>query len=362
MTAVPIIAAERVSKHFPVRRGLLQRQRALVHAVEEVDLAVAEGECFGLVGESGSGKSTLGRLLVRLLEPTSGRVVFRGQDLGKLAGEDLRRRRRHFQMVFQDPFGSLNPRMRVDRMLAEPIEVHHLAPKREIGTRVAGLLEQVGLAPDAGQRYPHEFSGGQRQRIAIARALACQPDLIVADEPVSALDVSVRAQIVNLLAWLQRDLGLSMVFVAHDLAVVEHVADRVAVLYLGRIVEQAERSRLFSAPQHPYTVGLLAAVPRPEPRSETTGRRPAPPSGEPPSPISPPPGCPFHPRCAIARPRCSAERPLLAPVSPGHWVACHFPGELPAPETHARPPLSTVAPPLSGATPSAWDNLPPART
>ena len=362
MTAVPIIAAEKVSKHFPVRRGLLQRQRAVVRALEEVDLAVGEGECFGLVGESGSGKSTLGRLLVRLLEPTSGRVLFRGQDLGELAGEDLRRRRRQFQMVFQDPFGSLNPRMRVGRMLAEPIEVHRLAPKREIAARVARLLEQVGLASDAGERYPHEFSGGQRQRIAIARALACQPDLIVADEPVSALDVSVRAQIVNLLAGLQSDLGLSMVFVAHDLAVVEHVADRVAVLYLGRIVEQAERSRLFASPQHPYTVGLLAAVPRPEPPSAVADRRAAPPPGEPPSPIAPPPGCPFHPRCAIARPRCSAERPLLAPVAEGHWAACHFPGELPPPVRLDLPAPDRKAPVAGGAAPPAWDNLPPPRT
>ncbi len=322
-----IVQAERLSKHFPVRRGLLQRQRAVVRALDEVDLAVAEGECFGLVGESGSGKSTLGRLLLYLLQPTSGRVLFRGENLGELGREELRRHRRRFQMVFQDPFGSLNPRMRVGAMLSEPIAVHRLAPKGAIGGRVASLLEQVGLAADAAERYPHEFSGGQRQRIAIARALACQPELIVADEPVSALDVSVRAQIVNLLAGLQRDLGLSMVFVAHDLAVVEHVADRVAVLYLGRIVEQAERSRLFAAPQHPYTVGLLAAVPQPEPGP----KRALVPPGEPPSPMAPPPGCAFHPRCAIARPRCSRERPMLAPVADGHLVACHFPGELAPP-------------------------------
>jgi peptide/nickel transport system ATP-binding protein/oligopeptide transport system ATP-binding protein len=318
-----LIAAEGLVKHFALRPGLLGSRRGRVRALEGVDLAVEPGECLAVVGESGSGKSTLARLLVRLLEPTAGRVLFRGQDLATLGGEPLRRLRRRFQIVFQDPYGSLNPRMRIGRALAEPLAAHGLAPRGERSDRVAELLERVGLPRDAARRFPHEFSGGQRQRIAIARALATGPELIVADEPVSALDVSVRAQIVNLLAELQAGLGLGLIFIAHDLAVVEQIADRVAVLYLGRVVEQAERHRLFAAPQHPYTAGLLAAVPVPEPGR----RRRAVVGGEPPSPVEPPSGCPFHPRCPIARPRCAGERPALVEVLPGHLAACHFPGE-----------------------------------
>jgi oligopeptide/dipeptide ABC transporter ATP-binding protein len=325
----PLLEAQGLVKHFAARRGSLLGRRRAVRAVDGVDLCLAPGECLAVVGESGSGKTTLGRLLIRLLEPTAGRVLFRGQDLSLLAREELRRLRRRFQIVFQDPYGSLNPRMRIGRALAEPMAVHGLVPKAEQPARVAELLERVGLHRDAAGRFPHEFSGGQRQRIAIARALATGPELIVADEPVSALDVAVRAQVVNLLAELQSGLALALVFIAHDLAVVEQIADRVAVLYLGRIVEQGERRRLFAAPQHPYTVSLLAAVPVPDP----AWRRPAAVvSGEPASPLDPPPGCPFHPRCPIARPRCASEVPAWREVAPGHFAACHFAGE-------AAPPL-----------------------
>jgi len=324
--ATPLLAGEGLVKHFPVRRGLFGRRGRTLRAVDGIDLGVDAGECLAVVGESGSGKSTLARLLIRLAAPTAGRVRFRGQDLALLGREELRRMRRHFQMVFQDPYGSLNPRMTVGRALAEPMAVHRLAPAGERRARVEDLLERVGLPGEAASRYPHEFSGGQRQRVAIARALATGPELLVADEPVSALDVSVRAQVVNLLADLQASLSLALVFISHDLSVVEQIADRVAVLYLGKVVEQAPAQRLFAAPQHPYTVSLLAAVPVPEPGAGP-GRAVA--AGEPPSPVDPPPGCPFHPRCPIARPRCAVDPPPLSPVLPGHLAACHFPGEAP---------------------------------
>ncbi|HEX2252492.1 MAG TPA: ABC transporter ATP-binding protein [Thermoanaerobaculia bacterium] len=314
-----------LSKHFPVHHGLLRRARGTVRAVDGVDLDVDRGECVALVGESGSGKTTFARCAMRLVEPTAGSVRLGGVDLLALGAAALRRRRRDFQMVFQDPFGSLNPRMRVGRALAEPLAVHGIVPRAQRRRRVAELLDMVGLPPAAAERFPHEFSGGQRQRIGIARALATGPALLVADEPVSALDVSVRAQVVNLLADLQRRLDLALLFIAHDLALVEHVADRVAVLYLGRVVEEAPRDALFARPQHPYTVGLLASVPVPEPSAGRRTRRA--PLGDPPSPLAPPPGCPFHPRCPIARERCAAEAPPLAEVAPGHRVACWFPGE-----------------------------------
>jgi oligopeptide/dipeptide ABC transporter ATP-binding protein len=264
---------------------------------------------------------------LRLIEPTAGSVCFRGQELSRLDGRRLRRLRRHFQMVFQDPFGSLNPRQRVGAMLAEPMAVHRLCAPAERATRVRDLLQTVGLPAEAAERFPHEFSGGQRQRIAIARALATEPELLIADEPVSALDVFVRGQILNLLARLRADLGLAMLFIGHDLALIERIADRVAVMYLGRIVELAPRQRLFSAPAHPYTVALLSAVPVPDPQRRAGHQRLA---GEPGNAAAPPSGCPFHPRCPIARPRCAVDVPVLHTPDryrSEHQVACHYPGE-----------------------------------
>jgi oligopeptide transport system ATP-binding protein len=340
--APPILEARGLVKHFPVRRGLLGRRRGVVRAVDGVDLAVARGECFALVGESGSGKTTVGRCLVRLIEPDAGSVSFDGEDLLALAGAELRRRRRRFQMVFQDPDGSLNPRRTVGQAVIEPLAVHRIGDRATRRRRVDDLLDLVGLPADAARRYPHELSGGQRQRVGIARALATGPELVVADEPVSALDVSVRAQVVNLLASLQQRLELAMVFIAHDLALVEHVADRVAVMVLGRIVEEGPREAVFARPLHPYTVALLAAVPVPDPavrrrRSDAVRADAVRRVDEPPSALEPPSGCPYHPRCPIARERCRHEAPPLAGVAESgaaagggeHRAACWYPGELP---------------------------------
>jgi peptide/nickel transport system ATP-binding protein len=324
----PLAEAAGLTRDFPVRRGLLQRTRGVVRAVDRVDLTIRRGECLALVGESGSGKTTLGRCLIRLLEPTAGRIVFAGEDLLALRPRRLRALRRRFQMVFQDPYGSLDPRQRVGSVLAEPLALHTRLRPPERATRVSELLEAVGLDPALAGRWPHELSGGQRQRVGIARALAAGPDLLIADEPVSALDVSLRTQVLDLLAGLRARLGLALLFISHDLTAVERLADRVAVLYLGRVVEEAAREDLFRRPLHPYTVSLLSAVPVPVPgrRRERVVL-----SGELPSPLAPPAGCPFHPRCPIARPRCAAEVPPLAagpPGEEGRKVACFYPGGL----------------------------------
>ena len=313
-----------------MRRGLLQRRRGTVRALDGVDLELARGECLAVVGESGSGKTTLGRCALRLIEPDAGRVLLDGEDLLSLPAGALRARRRRFQMVFQDPWGSLDPRQRVESIVAEPLAIHTDLGRDGRRERARELLAMVGLSPELAGRFPHELSGGQRQRVGIARALAPEPELLVADEPVSSLDVSVRGQVLALLAGLRERLGLSLLLISHDLAAVERLADRVAVMYLGRVVETGPARELMARPLHPYTVSLLSAVPVADPRRR---RRRIGLAGEPPSPLSPPPGCPFHPRCPIARPRCAAERPPLAP-DPREWehtVACFYPGELAAP-------------------------------
>ncbi|MFM8471526.1 MAG: ABC transporter ATP-binding protein [Limisphaerales bacterium] len=308
--------------HFPVKHGVFSRVRAWVKAVDDVSLTVAPGETVGLVGESGCGKTTLGRAIIRLLEPTAGSVAFEGEDITTLDGAALRERRRRFQMIFQDPVGSLNPRMTVGQIIGEALDIHHLtADEQARETRIGKLLKDVGLDPQHSQRYPHEFSGGQRQRIGIARALAVEPKLIVCDEPVSALDVSVQAQIINLLQDLQREHGLAYLFIAHDLAVVEHISHRVIVMYLGKVVETAASKAVVTQPKHPYTQALLSAVPVVDPDSK---RQRIVLPGDVPSPINPPSGCPFHPRCPVAETRCKTELPALREVSAGHFTACHL--------------------------------------
>ncbi len=320
----PLLELEGVARHFPVRDAL-GRRRGAVRAVDGVSLAVAPGEVLAVVGESGCGKSTLGRLMLRLEEPDAGAVRFGGEDLRALPAAALRARRRHLQMIFQDPYASLDPRMTVGQAVAEPLRLHGIVPRAGEGERVAGLLRRVGLRPEHAGRWPHEFSGGQRQRIAIARALASGPRLIVGDEPVSALDVSVQAQVINLLQDLIRELGLAFVLISHDLAVVRHVADRVAVMYLGQIVEQGPAEQVFGDPRHPYTRALLASVPG-------AGTRGAVLTGDLPSPINPPAACRFHTRCPHAENVCRATAPPLAdsPARPLHYVACHFADALPS--------------------------------
>jgi oligopeptide/dipeptide ABC transporter ATP-binding protein len=319
-----LLEVQNLVKHFPVGGGMFSGPSGLVRAVDDVSFSVRRGETVGLVGESGCGKTTTGRCILQLERATSGRILFEGVDLTTLDQAALRAVRRKVQVIFQDPYSSLNPRMTIGQILAEPIKVHGLVPnkaKRE--ARVRELLEQVGLLPQHARRYPHQLSGGQRQRVGIARALAMEPALIVCDEPVSALDVSIQAQIINLLEDLQQRLGLTYLFIAHDLSVVRHISDRVVVMYLGKVVEVADRQALYEDPLHPYTRALLSAVPIPDPaleaRREHTVLR-----GEVPSPLNPPPGCVFHPRCPRAEGRCSTEVPPLREIKPDHRGACHF--------------------------------------
>jgi oligopeptide/dipeptide ABC transporter ATP-binding protein len=309
-------------KHFTVGGGVFGGAHGVVRAVDDVSFSIPRGRTLGLVGESGCGKTTTGRAILQLDPPTSGQVMFEGRDVARLDPAGLRDMRRRMQVIFQDPYSSLNPRMTVGQIIAEPLAVHGIVREpRARATRVRELLGRVGLLAAHAARYPHELSGGQRQRVGIARALAMEPSLIVCDEPVSALDVSIQAQIINLLEDLQREFGLAYLFIAHDLAVVRHISDRIAVMYLGRIVEIADRRALYEDPQHPYTKALLAAVPIPDPEVEATRERVIL-GGEVPSALAPPPGCVFHPRCPIAVERCSREIPDLREVRPGHWAAC----------------------------------------
>jgi oligopeptide transport system ATP-binding protein len=319
---VSLLEVQNLKVYFPIKRGLGSRVRAVLKAVDDVSFTVAPGETLGLVGESGCGKTTLGRAAVRLNEPTDGRILFAGEEITHLSGSALRARRRRFQMIFQDPYGSLDPRLTIEAIIGEAIDIHHLANSATARRqRIDQLLTAVGLEPGQAKRYPHEFSGGQRQRIGIARALAVEPRLIVCDEPVSALDVSVQAQIVNLLQDLQAQLGLAYIFIAHDLAVVEHISRRILVMYLGKIVEAAEASLLVRAPKHPYTQALLSAVPVIDPAAK---RARLVLTGDVPSPLAPPSGCPFHPRCPVAEERCRKEPPALREITPRHWAACHL--------------------------------------
>ena len=320
----PLLEVRDLKTHFPVRRGLFGRTTGHVKAVDGLSFTIRKGRTLGLVGESGCGKTTTGRTILALIPATAGSVRLWGRDVFSLPSGELRRLRRHMQIIFQDPYGSLNPRMTVGSIVGEAMGVHGIATGAEQRQRVARLLERVGLSPNYVNRYPHEFSGGQRQRIGIARALALEPALIVCDEPVSALDVSIQSQILNLLEDLQKELGLSYLFIAHDLSVVSHIANDVAVMYLGHIVEQAPSEALYTSPKHPYTWCLLSAIPVPDPghRNPLIAMR----KSEPPSPVDPPPGCPFHPRCPKAFDRCSVEFPELRPLQgdPEHLVSCHL--------------------------------------
>ena len=325
----PLVEVRDLVKHFPVRGGILQRTVAQVKAVDGVSFTIQRGETLGLVGESGCGKTTVGRLTLRLLEPTSGTITFDGTDISRLSGAALRPFRRRIQIIFQDPFASLDPRAPIGDSIGDGLRIHGLGSSKQRAEKVRRMMDLVGLMPYHARRYPHEFSGGQRQRIGIARALVLEPDLLVCDEPVSALDVSIQAQVLNLLRSLQRELGLTYLFVAHNMGVVEHISDRVAVMYLGRIVELTERRELFVRPRHPYTQALLSAIPIPEPTQRRTRIIL---KGDVPSPVNPPSGCHFHPRCplrvALGNPeRCATERPALDPIAAGrsdHVVACHY--------------------------------------
>jgi oligopeptide/dipeptide ABC transporter ATP-binding protein len=321
MTGAPLLSVRELVKHFPVKKGLLQRAVGQVHAVDGISFDIAEGETLGLVGESGCGKSTAGKTILKLIDPTAGEIRINGERIDGLSRGEMRPYRRQLQVVFQDPYSSLNPRLRIRDIIGEPLVNYGVSGGQELEDQVEELALKVGLRADALHRFPHEFSGGQRQRIGIARALALHPSLIICDEPVSALDVSVQAQVINLLADLQQEFGLSYLFVAHDLAVVEHISHRIAVMYLGKIVELADKRALFTRPQHPYTEALLSAVPVPDPEA---ARRRIILKGDVPSPINPPSGCRFHTRCPHAFTRCFKEEPEMREILPGHRVACHL--------------------------------------
>ena len=318
--AAPLVEVRGLVKHFPIRGGILSRQTAVVQAVDGVDFTIARGETLGLVGESGCGKTTVGRVLLRLIDPTAGTIRFEGRDIARVQGGALKPYRRRMQLIFQDPYSSLDPRTPIGDSIAEGLRIHGIGDGAERRERVRKMMDMVGLAPFHARRYPHEFSGGQRQRIGIARALVLEPDLVVCDEPVSALDVSIQAQVLNLLKALQRELGLTFLFIAHNMSVVEHISDRVAVMYLGKIVEISNRSELFRQPEHPYTQALMSAIPVPEPGLR---RRRIILTGDVPSPVNPPRGCHFHPRCPEAMPVCGRLEPPLIQVRDGHLAACH---------------------------------------
>jgi oligopeptide transport system ATP-binding protein len=316
-----LVRVENLTKHFPIMRGIIQREVGRVRAVDNISFDIFKGETFSLVGESGCGKTTAGRTLLQLYPPTSGKVYFGDVELTSLKGEAMRLMRRKMQMIFQDPYSSLNPRMSIGQILSEPLEQHGIASGREKNEMVKDLLVKVGMHPYFIDRYPHECSGGQRQRVGIARALALNPELVVCDEPISALDVSVQAQVVNLLKSLQKEMGLTYLFIAHDLSMVRHISNRVGVMYLGKIVELSDRNNIYQNPLHPYTRALLSAVPVPDPGAEAKRKRIIL-SGELPSPANPPPGCPFHTRCNIAVDTCKTQVPAWREVKPAHWVAC----------------------------------------
>ena len=323
MSTVPLVRVENLTKYFPIKAGILQRKVGDVKAVDGVSFDIWRGETLGMVGESGCGKTTVGRTILRIYYPTSGEIYFDGIPLSSVKNKPLRQMRRRMQMVFQDPYASLNPRLTAGEIVGEPLEIHALARGAEKQKRVAELFEMVGLSREYINRYPHEFSGGQRQRIGLARALALTPDLIICDEPIAALDVSIQAQIVNLMEELQEELNLTYLFIAHDLSMVKHISDRVLVMYVGKVMELADREELYESPLHPYTKALLSAVPIPDPEYEMHRKRIIL-SGDLPSPAQPPPGCRFHTRCPIAEQKCMLSEPILREVRPGHMVACHF--------------------------------------